>query len=80
MKRIAALMTLTFGLAATAALAADEVEISDVDGNGTFSYAELVVAYPELTEELFSQIDTDGDGEVNEEEMMTAQGAEVLPK
>ncbi len=50
----------------------------DTDGDGLASYAELQVVYPELTEELFWNIDADGDGYVNDEEFLAAIGTQLL--
>ncbi len=50
----------------------------DTDGDGKASLAELQVVYPELTEELFQDIDTDADGFVNGEEMAIAVETEML--
>ncbi|MGH1465819.1 MAG: EF-hand domain-containing protein [Cognatishimia sp.] len=78
MTRIATLMTLVFGVSAGAALA--EVMVVDADENGTFSYIEMAAAYPNLTEDLFGQIDADADGEVSAEELQAAAEAGMLPK
>jgi Ca2+-binding EF-hand superfamily protein len=64
------------GLAATPLLA--ETMVQDTDDNGSFSMEELVVAYPDLTEALFAEIDADGSGEVTEEELTAAIDAGVI--
>lgn len=64
------------GLAATPLLA--ETMVQDADDNGSFSMEELVVAYPDLTEALFAEIDADGSGEVTEEELTAAIDAGVI--
>ncbi|WP_076451279.1 EF-hand domain-containing protein [Roseivivax lentus] len=51
----------------------------DTDGDGKASLAELQAIFPELTEDLFREIDSDADGLVNDEEMMIAVGTEMLP-
>lgn len=51
----------------------------DADGDGKASLAELQVVYPDLTNDLFQEIDTDADGYVNDEEMAIAMAAEKLP-
>lgn len=51
----------------------------DTDGDGKASLAELQTVFPELTEELFQEIDTDADGFLNDEEMMIAVETEMLP-
>lgn len=50
----------------------------DTDGDGFASMAELQVIYPDLTEELFEEIDTDDDGLVNDDEMLVAIDAELI--
>ena len=46
----------------------------DTDGDGLSSLTELQALYPELTEEVFLEMDTDGDGLINDEEMAIAVG------
>lgn len=50
----------------------------DTDGNGLASLSELQVMYPEVTDDLFQEIDLDHDGYVNDEEMVTAIGGELI--
>ncbi|GGE23366.1 hypothetical protein GCM10011360_09890 [Primorskyibacter flagellatus] len=72
-------LTLTaaiLGLAATPLLA--ETMVQDTDGNGAYSLSELVVVYPDLTPEIFGQIDTDTSGDVSEAELADAVDAGVL--
>jgi len=52
----------------------------DVDGNGTYSLEELQAAYPDMTAEVFAQIDANADGEADMAELEAAQGAGLLPK
>ncbi len=60
--------------ASTAAMAA----VEDTDGDGVYSMEELMVAYPDLTEEAFGTIDTTGDGTIDEAELAAAVDAGVL--
>ncbi len=53
--------------------------VEDSDGDGMFSFDEMLVAYPTLTEETFITIDTNGDGGIDEEELAAATEAGVLP-
>ena len=53
--------------------------MEDSDGDGMFSFDEMLVAYPTLTEETFITIDTNGDGGIDEEELAAATEAGVLP-
>lgn len=70
---IAPLAALAFG---TAAFAQAEM---DTNGDGVFSMEELVVAYPDMTEETFTAIDADADGSVTEAELAAATDAGTLP-
>ncbi|MEO0916511.1 MAG: EF-hand domain-containing protein [Pseudomonadota bacterium] len=59
----------------TASIAADVV---DADGDGVYSMDELSAAYPGLTEELFTTMDINGDGAIDDEELTAAVDAGVL--
>ncbi|MBS8227803.1 EF-hand domain-containing protein [Vannielia litorea] len=75
---------ITMTAAALAALLAaplaaqDAPMVEDTDGNGTFSMEEMQVAYPDITEEIFTEIDTSADGEVDTAEWEAAVGAGLL--
>ena len=75
------IMTLT--LAPIAALAIGTAAFAqaemDTDGDGAFSMEELVVAYPDMTEETFAAVDTDADGSISEAELTAATDAGTLP-
>lgn len=51
----------------------------DTDGDGKASLVELQTVFPELTEDLFLEIDTNADGFVDDEEMMIAVETEMIP-
>lgn len=51
----------------------------DTDGDGVYSFTEMLVAFPTLTEETFITIDANGDGGVDDTELASAQEAGVLP-
>lgn len=72
-------LTLGAMVALTAGAALAQVTVEDTDGNGSYSMEELKVAYPDLTDDLFGEIDADGNGEVSMEELTAAQEAGVLP-
>ncbi|MFC3084652.1 MULTISPECIES: EF-hand domain-containing protein [Tabrizicola] len=59
---------------ATAAVAqtATLPEVTDTDGNGTWSLVELQAVWTDLTEEGFAGIDTNTDGQVDATELQTA--------
>ncbi len=81
MKRISLLLTAVLGLAAVPVFAQDAPapEIADTDGNGTWSLDELMVAYPDLTEEGFISIDANADGAVDQAELAAALADGLLP-
>lgn len=64
------------GLATTAL--AQEAEI-DADGDGAYSYPELLVALPDLTEDEFTVMDGNGDGLLDEVEIAAATEAGLMP-
>lgn len=47
-------------------------EVTDADGNGAYSFEEMQAAYPDMTEELFADIDADEDGEISADELADA--------
>ena len=51
----------------------------DTDGDGKASLVELQRVFPEFTEDLFLDIDTNADGLVDDEEMMIAIETEMIP-
>lgn len=71
-------ITLAAALGLAGAAIAQSVE--DTDGDGAFSMEELMVAYPDLSEDGFIQIDTDGDLLVSPDELAEAQASGVLPE
>lgn len=74
------MMTLTFLAASviTTTTAMAETKLEDSNGNGTFDYIEMSIAYPTITAEQFTSIDLDEDGEISAEELQAAYDAEVL--
>ncbi len=73
---------LTFAaiVAATASFA--QMADLDQDGDGMASYDEIVALYPDVTEEQFAAMDTNGDGTLDEAEMTAATeaGQLVMPE
>lgn len=65
--------------ALVAGVATAETMIEDADGNGLYSYEELVVVFPELTEETFAAADLDADGALSVDELAAAQEAGNIP-
>ena len=63
---------------ATVAAQAETI-VADTDGNGLFSMEELIVAYPDLTPEVFKAADADADGSLSADELKAAQTAGAIP-
>ncbi len=75
-KRMQLILAALLGLGATAAVA--ETMAEDANGDGVYSMEELVVTYPNLTEEIFGTIDGNGDGTIDPDELAAAEEAGVL--
>lgn len=71
--------TLAFVLAAASAAHAQVDPMIDADGDGAYSYAELQVAHPDLTQEEFDAMDTSGDGVLDADEVAAAVAAGTFP-
>jgi len=67
---------LALGLSTTALFAQGTM---DADGDGMLSYAELLIALPDLTEETFAAMDTNEDGQIDADELATAREAGLVP-
>jgi len=65
--------------ALVAAQANAQTVIADTDGNGMYSMEELVVSFPDLTEENFKAADTNADGSIDMEELAAAVAAGQIP-
>lgn len=78
MKKLVTLTAAVFALSVSATAMSAESS-ADTDGDGLLSYNELLAAYPDLTEETFTAIDTNADGAVDADEMKVAQEAGLLP-
>ncbi len=76
MKTTTLTLATILGLALTPAFA--ETIVEDADQSGGFSMDELKAAYPDLTEELFVLMDTDGSGEVSTDELIIARDEGVV--
>ena len=71
-------LSLAAALVMAGAVAHAQTEVTDADGNGSFSMEEMMAAYPDLTEELFGEIDMNDDGEIDADELAAAQAAGQL--
>ncbi len=74
MKRTTILIAALLGLGVTAAMA----EVEDANGDGVFSMDEVKVTYPDLTEEVFTTLDTNADGALDAEELAAGVSAGLL--
>ena len=64
------------GLASVAA--AQDIAALDTDGDGAVSFPEMIVAYPDLTEDGFSVMDSSGDGLLDADEIAAAVDAGMI--
>ncbi len=72
-------LVLIAGMFAVSAVAASaQTMVEDTDGDSLFSMDEIMAAYPDLTEEVYGAIDTNGDGVVDVTELADAVGNGVL--
>lgn len=51
----------------------------DADGDGRVTLDEVQVVHPDITEEIFTAMDANADGTLDEEEIVAAQNAGVMP-
>ncbi len=52
----------------------------DANRDGVLSMEELLKVYPDLSADLFEEIDTDADGWINDDELLIALGMGVLQR
>ena len=71
-------IVVTMGALALAATAAFAQEVTDTDGDGSYSLEELQAVYADLTEEAYAALDTNGDGTIDAEELQAAVDAGTL--
>lgn len=53
--------------------------VSDENGDGLYSMEELKVSYPDLTDELFLEMDVDESGDIDADELQAAREQEMIP-
>ena len=67
------LIALAVTFAATGFAASAQTAVSDTDGNGVYSIEELTAAYPDMNAGIFGQMDVDGSGAVDADELQAAR-------
>lgn len=73
-------LTLALGALANSAIAmSDGVVEIDTNGDGLMTMDEVQAVYPEVTAETFSQIDANGDGAIDDAEMVAGQEQGLIP-
>ena len=74
------ILTLAAVLTASSTLA--QMSDVDTDEDGMASYDEVIAVYPGVTEDQFAEMDTNGDGSLDEAEMTAAieSGSLVMPE
>jgi len=77
MKNLPLILAATLGLTVSAGAMSAQTELV-ADGNGTYSYDELVAAYPDLTEETFLTVDSNADGAIDDAELAAARAAGIM--
>lgn len=66
-------------LAASTVAMAQDVKAVDADGDGAITAEELMAAYPETNEDIFTAADTNGDGVLDMDELAAAQADGLIP-
>lgn len=61
-----------------AGVAFAQAETLDTDGDGMVSYAELLVAVPDVTEDDFTTLDLNADGMLDADEIAAAEEAGLI--
>ncbi|PXA97469.1 calcium-binding protein [Nostoc sp. 3335mG] len=80
MKKIVLSSLVLLGMSGAAfAQAATDFASVDTDANGGLSLAEVQVAWPDLTAEIFATADADGSGELSAEEYDALVAASAAP-
>ena len=53
--------------------------VNDANGDGLYSIEELQVAYPDLTDEVFTEMDVDDSGAIDADELQHAREQDLIP-
>lgn len=71
---------LGMGALANAAIAMGERAIEvDANGDGLLTVDEVQAVYPEITAEIFAEVDTNNDGVLDDSEMVSGQEKGLVP-
>ncbi len=70
---------LGMGLLANSAIAGSSAADIDKNGDGLMTHDEVQAVYPEISAEVFSQVDANQDGGIDEGEMLAGQEHGLLP-
>jgi hypothetical protein len=76
--RVFAVTGLAFGLLAGPVVA--QSAAIDLNGDGMYSFAEVMAALPEVSEADFDRLDTNGDGMLDADEIAAGEAAGILPR
>ncbi|SLN60160.1 EF-hand domain-containing protein [Pseudooctadecabacter jejudonensis] len=79
MMKMTQMIALVLITVASAAHAQDADPAIDVNGDGFYSFPELLTVMPEITDADFTAMDTTGDGLLDMAEVTAAQDAGVMP-
>lgn len=77
LNKLKLMLAVLIGMGAASAAAAQAV-VEDTDGDGVYSMEELLAVFPALTDERFGEVDSNGDGMVDADELAVAQEAGLL--
>ncbi|MFM2356770.1 MAG: hypothetical protein RLZZ528_2506 [Pseudomonadota bacterium] len=69
-------LTLAFALTGLAAQA--QTVVTDTDGNGTYSMEEMKAAYPDISKDVFTELDVDGNGQIDADELQAGREAGTI--
>jgi len=72
------LVTITTAAIIAAGAAMAQTMVEDTNADGVYSMEELMVAFPTITEDIFTSIDVNEDGAVDAEELAAAEAAGML--
>ncbi|WP_425090673.1 EF-hand domain-containing protein [Tropicimonas sp. S265A] len=72
------ILAVTAATLATSAFAMGNKAELDTDGDGMLSFAELLVAFPALSEATYTAMDANSDGAIDADELAAAEEAGLI--